>query len=30
METWDAIRALRPLRRPARRPFDEVVYWERW
>ena len=23
-------RPLRPLLRPARRPFDEVVHWDRW
>ena len=27
---YPADRPLRPLRRPARRPFDEVVHWERW
>jgi hypothetical protein len=41
METWDAIsarravrsyidRPLRPIHRPNRRPFDEVVHRERW
>ena|SRR5829696_3532759 len=27
---YPADRPLRPLRRPARRLFDEVVHWERW
>jgi nitroreductase len=27
---YPADRPLRPLLRPARRPFDEVVHWGRW
>jgi nitroreductase len=27
---YPADRPLRPLVRPARRPFDEVVHWDRW
>jgi nitroreductase len=27
---YPADRELRPLLRPARRPFDEVVHWDRW
>jgi nitroreductase len=27
---YPADRPLRPLLRPARRPFDEVVHWDRW
>ena len=27
---YSADRELRPLLRPARRPFDEVVHWDRW
>jgi nitroreductase len=27
---YPADRPLRPLARPDRRPFDEVVHWERW
>jgi nitroreductase len=27
---YPADRALRPLTRPDRRPFDEVVHWNRW
>jgi nitroreductase len=27
---YPADRPLRPLERPDRRPFDEVVHWERW
>lgn len=27
---YPADRPLRPLRHPERRPFDEVVHWERW
>jgi nitroreductase len=27
---YPADRPLRPLTRPDRRPFDEVVHWERW
>ena len=27
---YPADRPLRPLHRPARRPFDEVVHWDRW
>ena len=27
---YPADRPLRPLRRPDRRPFDEVVHWDRW
>jgi nitroreductase len=27
---YPADRPLRPLARPARRPFDEVVHWDRW
>jgi nitroreductase len=27
---YPADRWLRPLVRPDRRPFDEVVYWDRW
>jgi hypothetical protein len=39
VETWDAIRArvgypvdrpLRPIVKPNRRPFDEVVHREQW
>jgi nitroreductase len=27
---YPADRRLRPLVRPDRRPFDEVVHWDRW
>jgi nitroreductase len=27
---YPADRPLRPLPRPARRPFDEAVHWDRW
>jgi nitroreductase len=27
---YPADRPLRPIERPNRRPFDEVVHWERW
>ncbi|HEV7907199.1 MAG TPA: nitroreductase family protein, partial [Pseudonocardiaceae bacterium] len=27
---YPADRPLRPIQRPNRRPFDEVVHWERW
>ncbi len=27
---YPADRPLRPLSRPNRRPFDEVVHWDRW
>ena len=27
---YPAVRRLRPLVRPDRRPFDEVVHWDRW
>src|SRR5258707_8451132 len=27
---YTADRPLRPLTRPSRRPFDEVVHWDRW
>jgi nitroreductase len=27
---YPANRPLRPMDRPNRRPFDEVVYWDRW
>jgi nitroreductase len=27
---YPADRPLRPLLRPARRPFDQVVHWDRW
>ena len=27
---YPADRPLRPVQKPARRPFDEVVHWERW
>ena len=27
---YPADRQLRPLVRPDRRPFDEVVHWDRW
>lgn len=27
---FPADRPLRPIRQPKRRPFDEVVHWERW
>ena len=27
---YPADRPLRPLTRPSRRPFDEVVHWDRW
>jgi nitroreductase len=27
---YPAGRPLRPLTRPSRRPFDEVVHWNRW
>jgi nitroreductase len=27
---YPADRPLRPLRRPDRRPFDDVVHWDRW
>ena len=27
---YRAGRPLRPLSRPNRRPFDEVVHWDRW
>jgi nitroreductase len=27
---YPADRPLRPLARPNRRPFDEVVHWNRW
>ena len=27
---YPADRPLRPLLKPARRPFDEVVHWDRW
>ena len=27
---YPADREPRPLLRPARRPFDEVVHWDRW
>jgi len=27
---YPADRPLRPLSRPNRRPFDEVVHWNRW
>ena len=27
---YPADRTLRPLARPSRRPFDEVVHWDHW
>jgi len=26
----EQLRPLRPIARPDRRPFDDVVHWERW